>query len=211
MKKITCIAMILLLSLTACKDKQSSTSTDSTKKTNIASEADSTKETKEQVTSETSTKVNINITDEKLCEYAAYYYYIRHGEKAPVVEIDSREGNIVKIHLYENQSDKIVTCDWYDVDVDTLMAHNVLGSEFSLAYNEEGYTDEELCNMASAYYEKKYNKKAPNVKVDHEKDGFVSIHLYENVDNHTSTIDWYGVDRHMAIGADLFQMFIDLR
>lgn len=73
----------------------------------------------------------------------------------------------------------------------------------------QGYTNEELCDMARNYYMKKHNGSSPPIiEVDQDKGDKVVIHLYEVVrdgprSGHTATYGWYEVDRHTGKGQDM--------
>ena len=79
-----------------------------------------------------------------------------------------------------------------------------------------GYSDEELCDMARNYYAEKHGKIPPQVEVDHiDEDGTVVIHLYEVVDYpdeepHTATWDWYYIDRKTGEGKDFINNEVSL-
>lgn len=79
-----------------------------------------------------------------------------------------------------------------------------------------GYADEELCGMAKQHYTAIYGTSPPFATVDHIEGEAVVIHLYEIVTGsasetgHTSTYDWYTVNRHTAKGTDFMGAEIDL-
>lgn len=66
--------------------------------------------------------------------------------------------------------------------------------------SDEGYTPEELCDMAQDYYNR-HNGYYPPEADWTEENGLYTIHLYEVVDNgdgttHTATSAWYEVDKY---------------
>lgn len=66
--------------------------------------------------------------------------------------------------------------------------------------------DEELCDLAGKYYaaHSENGFVPPIIEVDGEmEDGKVLIHLYEIVEDHTATYDWYTVDRVTGMGTNL--------
>lgn len=74
----------------------------------------------------------------------------------------------------------------------------------------QGHSDEELCDMAREYYQY-MNPDAlvlPRlvVDVDHTEGDTVLLHLYEVVDNHTATYDWYTINRNTASGTDFLEI-----
>lgn len=87
---------------------------------------------------------------------------------------------------------------------------NIVESNSNGQENKKGYTNEELVKLAGDYYEKINSKKAPIVEVDHTEGDNVIIHLYEMVDNHTATFDWYTVDKNTGKGTDVLGKEIDL-
>lgn len=73
----------------------------------------------------------------------------------------------------------------------------------------EGYSEEELCDMARIYYSMKNGQEPPIVEVDSVEGDIVSIHLYEDMGDHTATWDWYSVDRTTGKGSSMMDQ-IDL-
>ena len=67
-------------------------------------------------------------TDEDLVWMAGEYYAMLNGERPPVVEVDSVDGNQVTLHLYENMSDHTATWGWYYIDRTTLRGYDLLGN-----------------------------------------------------------------------------------
>ena len=75
------------------------------------------------------------------------------------------------------------------------------------------YTDDELVEMAKAYYFAKYGSSPPFVDVDvgrGEGTDMVTLHLYEIADNHIATWEWYIVSRVSATGTGMFSGYVDL-
>lgn len=72
------------------------------------------------------------LSDEELCALAGEYYFKVNGKEAPIVEIDSADGDIVMIHLYAESGDHTETMDWYEVDRTTGDATDVMGEVFNL-------------------------------------------------------------------------------
>lgn len=74
-----------------------------------------------------------------------------------------------------------------------------------------GYTDGQLCDMVRMYYKDKYpNSNPQHIAADHETDGVVSIHIYDIVEDHTATYDWYDIDRNTGKGTSILGDVIDL-
>lgn len=73
------------------------------------------------------------------------------------------------------------------------------------------YSDEELCEMARVYYEARYSEAPPGIQVDGTDGDLVRIQIYESMDDHLTTYDWYTVDRNTAEGVDILGDPIDLK
>jgi len=71
-------------------------------------------------------------TDEQLCQMAGDYYNSINGQRPPVIEVDSADGDEVSIHLYEIMQDHTATWDWYFVSRTTAKGTNILGEEIDL-------------------------------------------------------------------------------
>lgn len=116
-------------------------------------------------------------------EYVVSYYLVPDTESAYGFVITNMVG------------EKTVTCE----------------EKQEVEVGQEGYSDEELCNMARTYYTKHYEYTPPIVEVDNiTDDGKVMIHLYEVVEDHTATSDWYMVDRKTAKGTNILGEEINL-
>ena len=84
---------------------------------------------------------------------------------------------------------------------------------------QKQYTNEELAELTKAYYLSKYRLTPQFIDVFDDEDNNVSIHIYDIVENvldngevsgHTSTYDWWIIDRSTAKGTDLMGDTIDL-
>ena len=93
---------------------------------------------------------------------------------------------------------------------DTKSNSNSNSNQITSNQQEKGYTDEELVKMAKEYYEKTTNKKAPKVEIDHKEGDKVVIHIYEDKDDHVTTIDWYTIDSKTGKGTNFDNSEIDL-
>lgn len=78
-------------------------------------------------------------TDWELVEMARAYYILKHGSEwvPPIIEVDSRDGDTVTIHLYEmvefaDGSGHTATSDWYYVNCHTGEGENLLGVRVDL-------------------------------------------------------------------------------
>ncbi|MCR5788835.1 MAG: YARHG domain-containing protein [Lachnospiraceae bacterium] len=74
-----------------------------------------------------------------------------------------------------------------------------------------GYTDAQLCKMAQDYYEKHNHYRPPIAEIDSTDGDNVTIHLYEDMGDHTATSAWYVINRKTGKGHDdIFGDEIDL-
>ena len=76
-----------------------------------------------------------------------------------------------------------------------------------------GYTDDELSQMALDFYAANNDGNAPSsFNIEDNGDGTVTIHLFDNMEDHIATFAWYKVDRKTAEGEDIvFGDKIDLK
>ncbi len=74
-----------------------------------------------------------------------------------------------------------------------------------------GYTDTELCKMAIDYYDRHYGFRPPIAEITETNGDDVTIHLYEDMGDHTATSAWYVISRKTGKGHDdVFGNKIDL-
>lgn len=76
--------------------------------------------------------------------------------------------------------------------------------------NTDGYTEDQLCEMAQEYYYRHTGFRPPISEVDHKSGDIITIHLYEINGNHTATSDWYDIDIKTAKGTNISGEVIDL-
>lgn len=81
----------------------------------------------------------IVIDDETICGLAREYYKKMNGEAPPLVSIDSRNGNEIRIHLYEimeyddyPEENHASTWGWYYIDANTLEGTDFFGMPVNL-------------------------------------------------------------------------------
>ena len=101
-----------------------------------------------------------------------------------------------------------ITLEWADGTTEHLSYVSSLGSN---AF--QFYSNQELADMALTYY--KENSGAQDNQnltsaAQTQEDGSVSIQVYENLDDHNSTAEWYTVDRITAAGTDSSGNEVDL-
>ncbi|MGP1567652.1 MAG: hypothetical protein ACTTHM_02935 [Peptoanaerobacter stomatis] len=82
-------------------------------------------------------KTQTGYTDEELCKLAKDYYYKKHNQKAPIVEIDDTRGDLVTIHLYEIVNDgggegHTATYNWYYVSRKTGKGEDLFSNKIDL-------------------------------------------------------------------------------
>ncbi len=76
--------------------------------------------------------------------------------------------------------------------------------------HEDGYTEEELKEMARRYYGSRYNHDPEFVEGQASEDNTYTIQLYDLFDGHTTTSAWYYIDPATGKGHDLLDNPIDL-
>lgn len=72
------------------------------------------------------------------------------------------------------------------------------------------YTVEEWEKMAFDFYEKKTGYRPSFIQTQDQGDGKLLIHLYDNVELHSTTRDYYTIDTKTGIATDLVGNQIDL-
>ena len=72
------------------------------------------------------------------------------------------------------------------------------------------YSSDELCLMARDYLRSENGSEPQYTNAYITESGLIAIHLYDIVDDHTSTCQWYTVDRFTAQGTDFFDEPVDL-
>ena len=75
---------------------------------------------------------------------------------------------------------------------------------------EDGYTNDQLCQMALDYYEKNNGYRPGKAAAQAGEDGKVVIQLYDQLSDHNSTSDWYTVDAKTGKGTNILGESIDL-
>lgn len=77
---------------------------------------------------------------------------------------------------------------------------------------DEALTDDELCELARAYYEKTTSNLAPEgVGIDGEDGDMVDIWLYVDMADHSVTVNRYTVNRYTGEGTDMQGMWVSLK
>ncbi len=120
---------------TAVETATTTTATTTATETTTTTTAETTTTTTETATTTTEAPATTKTgyTDQELCDMAANYYFWTTGYKPPISEVDSVNGDIVTIHLYEVKDGHTATSAWYEIDRNTGKGKNaVLGDEVDL-------------------------------------------------------------------------------
>ena len=72
------------------------------------------------------------------------------------------------------------------------------------------YSNEQLIEMVRNYRKARGEFIPEFIVVDGEKDNIVTIHLYEEVEEHIATTDWYYIDRRTGKGKNFLEESVDL-
>lgn len=72
------------------------------------------------------------------------------------------------------------------------------------------YSNDELCSMSLDYYERKTGYRPEFATADIMENGWIAVQLYDLVDDHTSTSDWYFLDRFTGTGYNFTDEPVDL-
>ena len=109
---------------------------------------------------------------------------------------------------------------WQSLNISNYTPNEGYGNEFfyhiqqNSTVSQEGAVqeipDEELVEAAKQYYENLHGMVPSHVEVDHYDGDNVVIHIYDVGLGHTSTLDWYTVNRYTGIGTDFMGSEIDL-
>ncbi len=118
---------------------------------------------------------------------------------------------VTDFKIYANISEYPHDIPWTPLAIYEAVLTDIPETEASANELGQGYSDGQLCDMARQYYQYIYSGAVPEfVMVDHVEGDTVVIHLYDIVDGHTATYDWYNVDRYTAKGTNLLGEAIDL-
>ena len=134
-----------------------------------------------------------------VCSAAAAYYEMVTGSSAPIVSIDSRQGNEVTLHLYEDMDDHTATLAWYTVDLDSWVGtDDITGEAIDLndaASRPAGPSDgqPDAVRAAMDYYERRTGYRPGAATVEGMEGGGQLVHLYDDMGTHTATCAWYVV------------------
>lgn len=114
-----------------------------------------------------------------------------------------------KIEL--NSENDSVIVDVLGGDLSVFDFRTADGLELNLTYFNESMPDEilgnfysnpQLCEIALDYYEKNHDCRPTSCDAENNADGTVTLHLYDNMEDHIATLAWYTVDRTSCAGTD---------
>lgn len=105
--------------------------------TDISDESDENVETVSEQNNISESVPQAESIEDKICQAAGDYYYSVYGSRPPIVGIDSWDGDIANVHLYEwvkdaDGSEHTATYDWYYVDKNTGQTTNLFGESFNI-------------------------------------------------------------------------------
>lgn len=72
-------------------------------------------------------------SDTELMQMSLACYEDRTGFRPPYAAIDHYDGEMVQIHLFEDNGQNTATCDWYTINRKTAKGTNILGEEIDLS------------------------------------------------------------------------------
>lgn len=88
-----------------------------------------------------------------------------------------------------------------EITVPTTAATELIKTE-PVVDTQKGYTDDDLIYYARRYYGSRKNWVPEFIEVDSTEGDTVTLHLYDVVDYHTTTCEWYYIDRKTGKGTD---------
>ncbi len=119
--------------------------------------------------------------------------------------------NIAENRIEFNGENDSVIVDVTAGDLSVFGIKTADGSEFDLTHFSDAMPDEilgsfysnpQLCEIALDYYEKNNDCRPTSCDAENNADGTVTLHLYDNMDDHIATLAWYTVDRTSCVGTD---------
>lgn len=153
-----------------------------------------------------------------LSDGGQYYFFDEGGETGSTLSLDSGtgvgftyvldgEGATFYLGAADNASPCTVSREgealvlaWEDGAAETLTYVSDQGAD-SFRF----YSNQELCDMALAYYQAQAGEEAGDgltAAAQTNEDGSVTIQVYQNLGDHNSTAAWYTVDRFTGAGTD---------
>ena|GEM_PF-7078835 len=143
----------------------------------------------------------------------------RKTVEEPSVSFFFQDYGDLKLEIYsvrENDKSEPLTCELLKKNVDGILAMSndseaeAAGDPPETAPLNGTLSDEELCKLVADYYERKTGVRPPIVEIDSEESDMVSVHLYEDMGDHTATWDWYMINRVTLKGTNILEEEIDL-
>ena len=89
-----------------------------------------------------------------------------------------------------------------DIRYTPLSSVKILKTDLKEPEKKGGYSDEELCKMALDHYEKESGYRPGKSEVDSVNGDLVTIHLYDDMEDHVATSAWYELNRNTVKGTD---------
>lgn len=129
------------------------------------------------------------------------FEYSTDGFWKDIKEISEKEFNDF-ITLAEDSYYNIKYKPLSSVEID-IPANDTEEKSDTTAAGGSGYSDDELCTMALDHYEKEYDYRPGIAQIDSTDGDIVTIHLYDDMGDHTATSAWYEIDRTTGKGSDM--------
>lgn len=92
--------------------------------------------------------------------------------------------------------------NYADIRYTPLSTVKILKTDLREPEKKGGYSDEDLCRMALDYYERRSGYRPGISEVDSVNGDLVTIHLYDDMGDHTATSAWYEINRNTGKGSD---------
>ena len=92
--------------------------------------------------------------------------------------------------------------NYADIRYTPLSSVKILKTDLKEPEQKGGFSDEELCKMALDHYEKESGYRPGKSEVDSVNGDLVTIHLYDDMEDHTATSAWYEINRNTGKGTD---------
>lgn len=92
--------------------------------------------------------------------------------------------------------------NYADIRYAPLSSVKILKTDLKEPEKKESYSDADLCKMALDHYERETGYRPGISEVDSTNGDLVTIHLYDDMGDHTATSAWYEIDRKTGKGTD---------
>ena len=146
-------------------------------------------------------------------EYRDQYYGIGYGF-AYDLNSDGRSGKLTMIGIDGNPTNEVAfTAEAVDDTSFRFIAGDYIELLTYISDDTENfsfYSTSDLAIMAQWYYRDKYGVEPEFTEGSIDEAGIVTVHLYDFVEDHSSTAAWYYIDRFTAKGTDIAGEPVDL-